>query len=143
METGKTYKLTYGNGSQFFYVVSVNGRKAGGLRLVGHGTDRTHWDPSSIKVDDPRVQGEVPYPFDAPALPEIPAKVGKAEMKVLQDAFDAAKKVFEAEYDKRVFVPYAGCTNSGFYYVPPEVRNAFDAAGSVLKNAKRWNVVHV
>jgi hypothetical protein len=144
MEATKTYRLRYGNGHQLFYVVSIsaNGKKAGGLRLVGQGTENAHWDPSSIKVDDPRIQCEVLLPVDAPALPVIPAKVSKDDLAALKAAFAAALAAFEVEYEKKVFIPFEGCTNSGTYYVPPEIRAAYNVAGSALKKAKHWNQVH-
>lgn len=91
METGKTYKLTYGNGTQVFHVTRISPKgKAFGLRLF---ESRGTWVPSPLKVGDRRVIGECDIPQNAPPLPDIDAMVAK--LQVFEEEFKVASEKYE------------------------------------------------
>jgi len=80
IETGKTYRVTYGRGHQLFHATYVSPKgKPFGLRLFA--VDRT-WKPSSLPINDSRLQGLAPIPADAPELPALPDKVDTKALEI-------------------------------------------------------------
>ena len=114
IETGKTYRLTYGNGTQLFHVVRISKKgKPFGFRFVG----TQGWTVSSLKVNDVRLRDEwtssrsISGDSVLDAIPEVlTAKADlaplKADLAPLKADLDSARAAF-SEYQERLFAKEA------------------------------------
>ena len=100
IESGKTYRLTYGNGFQLFHVVRISSKgKPFGYRLFGW-----YWRIASLKVDDPRIIGEHfnTRTINGDPLPVLPTPlVEKIDLKPFKDAMVDPKAAYEADKAKQ------------------------------------------
>lgn len=78
MKINTTYRLQFGHGTQYFHITRVTAKgKPFGFRLNGYNPRKGggEWRPTSLKIDDKRVRGEVELPDNAPKVPALRDKV--------------------------------------------------------------------
>lgn len=108
IETGKTYRISYGNGSQLFHVTRISSKgQPFGYRLFGTGGT---WTISSLKVNDPRIEVEWPasYRLTGTPLPPLPTPLAtKIDLKPLKGAITGPLADYEA-YDAKEEAEWSG-----------------------------------